>query len=75
MDGVRIELTGEFNLAELKDFERAEPILPKGVARTEANDVTLNKNNLNKLRYFLSIKIFFSKLYVVVEVLLTIVFS
>jgi len=41
VDGVSSELTGEFNLAELKDFERAEPILPKGVAKTEANEVTL----------------------------------
>ncbi len=47
MDGVRSELTGEFNLAELKDFERAEPILPKGVAKTEANEVTLINKIIN----------------------------
>ena len=52
MDGVRSELTGEFNLAELKDFERAEPILPKGVAKTEANEVTLNIINWKKWIYY-----------------------
>ena len=55
MDGVRSELTGEFNLAELKDFERAEPILPKGVAKTEANEVTLNIINWKNHNEFITL--------------------